>query len=326
MRVGGGAVGHASEAASADGDVDDGYDVDRGLRFAGVGRLYANQDAATTADTVLDRLQSATVAVIGVGGVGSWAAEALCRSGIGNIVLLDLDDICISNTNRQLHAMSSAVGKMKTDEMGARLRDINPGCNVTLIHDFVTVENANAMVQSLLPELTACIDAIDGAYEKTALIRACVGSGIPIVTCGGAAGRTDPTKIVVDDLTKVQEDRLLFRCRKLLRREHGFPKVPMPGKGKKERVRKWRILAVYSTEVQQRVVRGASEGAATSSLRTCDGALGTAGFVTGECGFAAAGAVVEMIARDDVVAPKKLGTGARCAGLELASYPQTTDD
>mmetsp|Transcript_41846 Transcript_41846/g.75391 ORF Transcript_41846/g.75391 Transcript_41846/m.75391 type:complete len:375 (-) Transcript_41846:148-1272(-) len=285
-------------------DVDDDY-VDRGLRFNGVGRLYANKDPTITTDIVLDRLTSATVAIIGLGGVGSWAAESLCRSGIGNLILIDLDDICISNTNRQLHATASAVGKMKIDEMKNRLLDINPKCNVTLIHDFVSVENANTLIQELCPQLTACIDAIDGMYEKTALILACVDRAIPIVTCGGAAGRMDPTQITVDDLTKVQEDRLLFQCRKLLRQEHGFTKVPMPrGGGKKKKVRKWRIPAVYSTEVQQKAT---VEDENTSSFRICDGALGTACFVTGTYGFLAASKVVEMIALDEFVVPKKQG-------------------
>ncbi|KAL7530141.1 hypothetical protein ACHAXR_006243 [Thalassiosira sp. AJA248-18] len=302
-----------TSASAADANVVDGGDgyVDRGLRFSGVGRLYANKDATITTDVVLDRLSSATVAVIGLGGVGSWAAESLCRSGIGNLILVDLDDICISNTNRQLHATSSAVGRMKIEEMKTRLLDINPQCNVTLIHDFVTVENANSLLQSLLPQLTACIDAIDGMTEKTALILACVGLGIPIITCGGAAGRMDPTQIVVDDLTKVQEDRLLFKCRKSLRQDHGFPKVAMPGSGKKNRVRKWRVPAVYSTEVQQRTTtnNASLNDINTSSFRTCDGALGTACFVTGTYGFVAACKVVEMIALDKLVVPKKLVKG-----------------
>eukprot|EP00571_Detonula_confervacea_P015122 CAMPEP_0172308706 /NCGR_PEP_ID=MMETSP1058-20130122/9222_1 /TAXON_ID=83371 /ORGANISM="Detonula confervacea, Strain CCMP 353" /LENGTH=400 /DNA_ID=CAMNT_0013021185 /DNA_START=168 /DNA_END=1370 /DNA_ORIENTATION=+ len=293
-----------ADAGYGEDDNDD-Y-VNRGLRFSGVGRLYANTDTSTTVDAVLDRLTSATVAIIGIGGVGSWAAESLCRSGIGNLILVDLDDICISNTNRQLHATTSAVGKMKIDETKTRLLDINPKCNVTLVHDFVTVENANTLLESLLPQLTACIDAIDGMYEKTALILACVDHGIPIVTCGGAAGRMDPTQIVVDDLTKVQEDRLLFKSRKLLRQKHGFPKVAMPGQGKKIRVRKWRIPAVYSTEVQQKPP-STSLDENVSSFRTCDGALGTACFVTGTYGFVAASKVVEMIALDKLEVPKKLG-------------------
>ena len=109
-----------------------------------VGRLYAresptsNEDALGPHLAVVDRLAKATVSVIGIGGVGSWAAEALCRSGVGNIILIDLDDICISNTNRQLHATSSSIGRLKTDEMKRRLVDINPECNVTAIHDFVS--------------------------------------------------------------------------------------------------------------------------------------------------------------------------------------------
>ncbi len=282
-------------------------------------RLYKDKD--TSINYILDRLSSATVAIIGLGGVGSWSAESLCRSGIGNIILIDLDDICISNTNRQLHATSSNVGKMKIDVMKSRLLDINPHCNVTLMHDFVTMENANSLLSSLLPNnITACIDAIDGMYEKTALILACVNLGIPIVTCGGAAGRMDPSKVVVGDLTKVKEDRLLFKCRKLLRQEHGFPKVPIAlsaSKVKSEvRVRNWRIQAVYSTEVQQRIratdiVLKEDESnkvvVANSSFRTCDGPLGTASFVTATYGLLAASKVVEMIALDQLVVPKKLG-------------------
>jgi tRNA A37 threonylcarbamoyladenosine dehydratase len=165
----------------------------------------------------------------------------------------------------------------------------------------VTVDNANTIIQSLQPELTAVIDAIDGMYEKTALILSCVENQIPIVTCGGAAGRMDPTQVVIDDLTKVEEDRLLFKCRKLMRQVHGFPKVGVPTKGKKERVRKWRIFAVYSTEVQQKVLQREDE----TSFRTCDGALGTACFLTGTYGFVAASKIVEMISMDNIIVPKK---------------------
>ena len=168
----------------------------------------------------------------------------------------------------------------------------------------ITIDNANAIIQSLQPRLTAVMDAIDGMYEKTALILSCVDNRIPIITCGGAAGRMDPTQVVIDDLTKVQEDRLLFKCRKLMRQEH--PKVPIPSKGKKERVRNWRIWAVYSMEVQQKVVVKKGEGeVATSLFHTCDDVLGTTCFVTGTYGFVAASKAVEMIAMDKLVMPKK---------------------
>ena len=277
----------------------------RCLRFGGVARLYANrQGGDVTEEKVLDRLAASTVAVIGLGGVGSWAAEALCRSGVGNLILVDLDDVCISNTNRQLHATSSSVGKMKIDVMEERLLDINPECNVTLLYDFVTSDSARSLVQSFQPELTACVDAIDGAHEKTSLILACVELGVPIVTCGGAAGRLDPTQIVLDDLTKVSDDRLLFSCRKVLRQKHGFPKLPVPKRGQKNRVRKWRIPAVYSNEVQAKPKEG---GDTASSFRMCDGALGTGCFVTATYGFVAASAVIEMIAKDELIVPKRLG-------------------
>ena len=290
--------------------------------------MYADDNApATSSDDVLDRLTSATVAVFGIGGVGSWCAESLCRSGIGNIILVDLDDVCISNTNRQLHATSSNVGKMKIDVTRDRLLDINPNCRVTLLHDFVTEDNAMGILGSFAMTggggLTACVDAIDGLREKTALILACVRMGVPVVTCGGAAGRRDPTKVVVDDLTRVSEDRLLFKCRKALRQDHGFAKVPLKGAG---RVRSWRINAVYSTEVMRTRTRAVvgmdpsllvsstengedgGENANYSSFRVCDGAgVGTASFVTGTYGLVAACKVVEMIALDELVAPKKQG-------------------
>jgi len=300
-------VDNSGENSGTNEDLDLGSDQ-RGIRFGGVARLYANRlgGADDTEEKVLDRLAASTVAVIGLGGVGSWAAEALCRSGVGNLILVDLDDVCMSNTNRQLHATSSSVGKMKIDVMEERLLDINPVCNVTLLYDFVTSDGARSLLQSFQPELTACVDAIDGAHEKTSLILACVELGVPIVTCGGAAGRLDPTQIVLDDLTKVQEDRLLFRCRKVLRQKHGFPKLPVPKRGQKNRVRKWRIPAVYSNEVQEKPKEGLA-GDTASSFRLCDGALGTGCFVTATYGLVAASAVIEMIAKDELIVPKRLG-------------------
>ncbi|CAJ1958874.1 unnamed protein product [Cylindrotheca closterium] len=262
----------------------------RNLRFAGVGRLYAepnNQDDIDTSIAphlqVVDRLTQATVVVVGLGGVGSWAAEALCRSGIGNLVLIDLDDICISNTNRQMHAMASTIGNFKIDEMARRFRDINPNCNITLIHDFVSPDNVDEILTSI-PNLTACLDAMDGAKGKCAMIAACCRYQIPIVTCGGSAGRTDPCAFVCEDLTRVNNDPLLSNCRKNLRKFHGFEAGVPANLLKKKLVKppkKWNIQAVISTEPQKTLPKG--EG--SSSLRRCDGALGTGVFVTGTSGF-----------------------------------------
>jgi tRNA A37 threonylcarbamoyladenosine dehydratase len=155
----------------------------RNLRFAGVGRLYTPPPSDDSMENshlqVVDRLAQATVVVVGLGGVGSWSAEALCRSGIGNLVLIDLDDICISNTNRQMHAMSSTVGKFKIDEMARRFKDINPDCNITLIHDFVSADNVDGFLTSI-SGVTACLDAIDGTKGKSALIAACARHQIPV--------------------------------------------------------------------------------------------------------------------------------------------------
>jgi tRNA threonylcarbamoyladenosine dehydratase len=277
------------------------------LRFAGVGRLHANnmhnnkkkQPADTDAYLkVLKHLHDSTVAVIGLGGVGSWAAEALCRSGIGNMILMDLDDICISNTNRQIHAVSSNIGKLKTDAMRDRLLQINPECNITLVHDFVTADNVHSVLDGMA-HVNLVLDAIDGSTEKSMLIDACVSRKIPIVTCGGAAGRVDPTKVVSGDLVYVSEDRLLRTCKRMLRKYHGFPNGLPYHEMKRDpsRVKKWGITAIYSLEKQKDLPGdgSAENNDRVSALRRCDGALGTACYVTGAFAFVAAARVVEIL-------------------------------
>jgi tRNA A37 threonylcarbamoyladenosine dehydratase len=285
--------------------------TERNLRFAGVGRLYTDESQQSQSGPdqyieVIDRLTRATVVVVGLGGVGSWAAEALARSGIGNLCLIDLDDICISNTNRQIQALSSTVGRMKIDEMKRRLLDINPECNITLIHDFVVEDNVHEILDSLLPNVTALIDGIDGAGAKAALLAACADRKIPVVTSGGAAGRMDPTKIVYGDITKVTDDKLLSACRKTMRKYYGFGKglsfQEQHGVGKKKQ-KKWRLEAVYSLEEQKSLPPGSDDS--TSSFRRCDSALGTSCFVTGTYGFVAASRIVEMIAKDCLKPPMR---------------------
>jgi len=291
---------------------------ERNLRFSGVGRLYTlpsphskeTKDPPSVAThnhiPIIDRLHASSVLVVGLGGVGSWAAEALCRSGIGSLMLCDLDDVCISNTNRQLHALSSSVGKMKIDVMKERLLQINPECNVTLVHDFVSSDNVESILNRLGP-VTACLDAIDGSQAKSSLIAACARRKIPIVTCGGSAGRTDPTKFVCEDLTRVKGDPLLSSCRRNLRKFYGFEEGLSArdenGRFRKKNPRKWNILAVYSKEPQKSLPNGSD----SSSLRRCDGALGTACFVTGTSGFVAAGQIVKMIAEDRMLLPRRFG-------------------
>jgi tRNA threonylcarbamoyladenosine dehydratase len=274
---------------------------ERHLRFASVGKLYGKSTSDTSHLDILERLNLATVVVVGLGGVGSWAAEALCRSGVGNLILIDLDDICISNTNRQVHALSTTVGRMKTNEMKRRILEINPECNVTLIHDFVTTGNVQGIFE-ILEKPTAVLDAIDGSTEKSALLATCADLSIPVVTCGGAAGKIDPTNIVCDDLTRAVGDKLLGTCKKFLRKHHGFERgLAFHEQKTLKPVRKWNIAAVYSLEKQKDLPLGEDP----SSLRRCDGALGTACFVTGSYGFVAAARIVDMIANDRLVLPTR---------------------
>jgi tRNA A37 threonylcarbamoyladenosine dehydratase len=296
-----------------EGEGEDGDDEDQEslLRFKGVGRLYEQQQSSSNPSSspqsyneILSRLRKSTVAIIGIGGVGSWAAESICRSGIGNIILLDLDDVCISNTNRQLHATSSSIGQMKTDVMKKRLLDINPNCNITLIHDFISEDNVFDIVQGFQSDengengVDVIIDAIDGHVEKAALIAAACIKNIPIVTCGGAAGRIDPTQIICEDLSDSIECKLLFWTKKKLRNHYRL--FPNDNKKKNKRSRKWRIPAIYSKEQQKKV----DEDISTSSFRKCDGALGTACFVTGTYGMVAASKAITMLANDDFSKPR----------------------
>jgi len=295
------------------------------IRFGGVGRLYheeRNDDSSSEQDdegeVVLERLRRSTVVVIGLGGVGSWAAEALCRSGVGNIRLIDFDDVCISNTNRQLHALANTVGQFKIDAMYNRLLQINPNCNVTLLHDFVTEDNVHSILQSHDKRTTVVLDAMDGSTEKAALYAACADLKLCVVGCGGAAARKDPTKIVCKDLTVVKDDNLLRSARKEMRKKYGF-NAGEPFLSRKK-TRKWKIDCVYSEELlpsdERRAAaatttKGADSGGSesmsvtTSNMRVCDGSMGTACFVTGTFGFVAAGKIVDKIVSNRMKPPSR---------------------
>lgn len=304
------------------------------FRFGGLDSLYStrscvskshNDDDEEENESIspLDRLQKSTVVVVGLGGVGSWAAEALCRSGIGHLVLVDLDDICMSNTNRQMHTSSSTVGKFKIDVLAERFRDINPLCHVTCIHDFVSVENVHDILdqiqnttQAIMDDrgarrggITAVLDAIDGSKAKSALLAACVDASLPVVTCGGAAGYLDPTRIVCDDLTRVMDDKLLTSCRTNLRKYHNFPPgLPFP---QQEKTKRWNIPAVYSTENLDKTMDPSSSSLSlqssdsSSSLSECDSSVGSACFVTGTFGFTAAAKIVTGIAENTLKPPRR---------------------
>ena len=197
-------------------------------RFGGVARLYGQDGAAA--------LRNAHVCVVGIGGVGSWAAEALARTAVGRITLIDLDMVAESNTNRQIHALGDIYGKAKVDAMAERLRAINPACEVRCIEDFVTPDNVATMLDG---DYTAVIDAIDQVRAKVAMIAFCKHRDLPIVIAGAAGGQIDPTQIRVSDLSQTVQDPLLAKVRSTLRRDHGFPRDPR---------KKFGVSAVYSTE------------------------------------------------------------------------------
>ena len=153
-------------------------------RFDRMGRLVG--------DPAMRKLRKTHVMVVGIGGVGSWAAESLARSGVGKITIVDFDEVCITNTNRQLHAVQGMVGKKKAEVMGERLRKINPQATVEVVSEFYNAENSDKMLEGN-PDYV--IDAIDNLTAKAHLLATCVKRGIPVVTSAGSAAKLDPLRI-----------------------------------------------------------------------------------------------------------------------------------
>jgi tRNA A37 threonylcarbamoyladenosine dehydratase len=253
-------------------------------RFGGIARLYGH--------AALERFLTANVAVIGVGGVGSWAVESLARSGIGKLTLVDLDEICITNVNRQLHAMDGQIGRQKTEAMADRARAIHPDADVTIVPKFFNEHSADEI---LAAGFDAVIDAIDSTCHKALLLAACRERGIFTVTCGGAGGRRDPTRIRVADLAYSGKDPLLHQLRRSLRRDHGFPKTPL-GRNPEP----LGIDAVFSDEPQVFIQCDGSvseDRPDTGGQRLgCTSGLGSVTHVTAAFGMTAAGRVLERLA------------------------------
>lgn len=249
-------------------------------RFGGIARLYGN--------AALRTFSTSHVAVVGIGGVGAWIAEALVRSGIGTLTLMDLDDICVTNTNRQVHALNATIGQSKVDVMAERLRAINPLIEIHPLKAFYG-ESTEERLFSIPFDMLA--DAIDSVRQKAHLLAAARRRQRPVVCVGGAAGRVDPCKIAVNDLSRTEGDRLLMLVRKKLRTEYGFPR---PDKGR------FRIPCVYSNEVPR---YPAADGSVCSRPEpgtpggmNCDTGLGSATHVTASMGFVAAGRILDMLA------------------------------
>ncbi|MDP3851766.1 MAG: tRNA threonylcarbamoyladenosine dehydratase [Luteolibacter sp.] len=253
-------------------------------RFGGIARLYGQ--------AALERFLRARVAVIGVGGVGSWAVESLARSGVGNLTLVDLDEICLSNVNRQLHAMDGQIGRQKTEAMADRTRAIHPLADVMIVPKFFNESTASEI---LAAGFDAVLDAIDSTRHKALLLAECHRRGIFTVTCGGAGGRRDPTRIRVTDLAYSGKDQLLHQLRRSLRHDFGFPKTPM---GRKPEP--LGIEAVFSDEAQ---VYAQCDGTVSEQRPDaggerlgCASGLGSATHVTAAFGMTAAGRVLAHLA------------------------------
>lgn len=245
-------------------------------RFSGVRRLYG--------EAALAKFQIAHVCVIGIGGVGSWAVEALARNAIGRLTLVDLDNIAESNINRQIHALDGAFGKAKVTAMAERIHLINPLCKVQQVEDFINAENLGALLGN--ERYDGVIDAIDDARAKAALAAWCRKEKLPLIMTGGAGGRFDATRIKTADLARTAGDPLLSKVRTLLRREYGF------AKGEKA---KFGIPCIYSDEPITRPVQCEGGEESLSGL-SCAG-YGSSVCVTAPFGFTAAGLMLDMLAK-----------------------------
>lgn len=242
-------------------------------RFGGIGRLYTPEGLA--------KLRQSHVCVIGIGGVGSWAVEALARTGIGKITMIDMDDICVTNINRQIHAMTGTVAQLKTEAMKERVERINPECVIEIIDDFISPEN---IPEYLNRGYDYVLDAIDSVRTKAALIAYCKRNKIKLITTGGAGGQTDPSQIQIADLSKTIQDPLASRVRSLLRKEYNFSQNPK---------RKFGVDCVFST--QPLIFPKMGEGCEVSATMNCANGFGAVTMVTATFGFFAVSRLVDKL-------------------------------
>ena len=266
-------------------------DIKENRRFAGVARLYGEPG--------LQAFEKAHVLVAGLGGVGSWAVEALARSGIGELTLMDFDHIAISNVNRQLHAIEDNFGKSKSEAMAERVRQINPSIKLNVVDEFLTPDNLDAHLRKNAENpYFVVLDATDDVKMKIALAAYCeardeIGrtrnveqsnqksTTIALVICGGAGGKLDPSRIKAADLAKTTQDPVLSKIRHALRKEYGFSSDPKKNLG---------ITAIYSDEPRQ--------GVASGGL-SCAG-YGSAVTVTATFGFVAAAEVLKLLQKQQL--------------------------
>lgn len=257
-------------------------------RFDRMGRLVGDPGMA--------RLFASHVMVVGLGGVGSFAVEALARSGVGKLTLVDFDRVCVTNSNRQLQAVQGTIAKQKAVVLAERVKLINPQAQVTAVPAFYNAQNSEALLRER-PDYV--VDAIDNVTAKCHLLATCKQRGIPAVCSTGASGRMDPTAIVIDDLAATKIDKLADAVRRALRQKYGFPTQGPFG-----------IQAVYSTEpaAEPKPLAYEQDGfhcvcpGGTNDFHSCEERrviYGTAGFVTGSFGLACASVVVRSLVSEN---------------------------
>ncbi len=252
--------------------------MDYARRFGGVARLYGEDG--------LDILRNSNIAVIGVGGVGSWAVEGLARSGVGKLSLFDMDHIAESNINRQLPALESELGKAKVMVLAHRVEQINPECCVKPVDVFIGENNQSDLINT---EFDYVIDCIDSYRVKAALIAHCKLNKVPVITVGGAGGQIDPTKIVQSDLSRSEQDPLLSKTRKLLRKKYNYTS---------NMKRRFGIPCVFSKEQQifPADIVCAKRGEKIQSTLNCGG-YGSVMTVTASFGLIAVSYVLNMLVK-----------------------------
>lgn len=254
-------------------------DADLERRFGGLRRLYGEAGYA--------RLRAARVAVVGVGGVGSWCAEALARSGVGALTLIDLDQVSESNINRQVQALGATVGQAKVEALRQRIADIHPGCDVATVEEFVEPENWPA----LLPQpVDVVIDACDQVRAKATLAGWALATGQALVVCGAAGGKRRPHEVRVEDLSQTTHDPLLAALRQRLRKHHGAARTGPIG-----------LACVFSREPVAAPDAACAPDAGSGGT---DGSLNCHGYGSTVAVTATFGMVAASLALESVVAKK----------------------
>jgi len=271
--------------------MDDTGFVDDDRRFGGLDRLYGTGAAA--------RLREGHVVVAGIGGVGSWCAEALARCGVGRLTLIDLDHVAESNINRQIHALGTTLGQSKVVAMAQRIADIHPHCVVDCVDDFVSPENVQETVSV---DADMVVDCTDQAAAKVALILEARHRRQALLVCGGAGGKTSPLALRSGDLSQAVNDALLSRLRNTLRRQHGFPRAADAAGKVRKRVPRMGVRVLWFDQPAILPAAWSSPSAPAAPPSASPQGLSCAGYgsvvmVTASMGLAAADEAVHWLLR-----------------------------